>query len=188
MLILTRWHTTHHRLELQSIRSTDTGQHKDASTQEKNGCHPKRKDWPMVISKINAAGVGFARCLNKLSPFITAVATAGIVWVAYWQWTDFESQIAPELRARLSVAQIWFDVAPQANKPLSGRMFVVNNGRRDARIEFAKDPSGIHASNFRIYWGKYLPATPGVSPEYQVDFRPCQESDPVESRTEKEAE
>jgi hypothetical protein len=46
----------------------------------------------LVIAKIGRKGL-FGKVfqgLNFLSPFLTAIATVGLVWLAYWQWQTLE--------------------------------------------------------------------------------------------------
>jgi hypothetical protein len=62
-------------------------------------------DWPLIVSLVLALATVFLfvgavgpkgffervfEGLNFLSPFLTAIATIGLVWLAYWQWETLE--------------------------------------------------------------------------------------------------
>jgi hypothetical protein len=76
---------------------TASGQEHDPSEQEQDSPKPKRDRWKIIHNALRQCAChgivwtrrqlqcGFAG-LTYISPLLTALATAGIVWVAYWQW------------------------------------------------------------------------------------------------------
>ena len=76
---------------------TASGQEHDPSKQKQDSPKPKRDRWKIIHNALRQCarqGIIWTRrqlqCrfagLAYLSPLLTALATAGIVWVAYWQW------------------------------------------------------------------------------------------------------
>jgi hypothetical protein len=68
---------------------TESGSGQNEPYNENNSANPKW-NYPVWICWIGRKIRSFLDGLNYVSPFLTAVATALIAWVAIWQWNTLE--------------------------------------------------------------------------------------------------